>query len=116
MTDRRLIVARLRPADATHVAELFAESDRGELPIALGVVQRHLFQYRDLYFQYVEFDGDGEDAMAIARPREDFKKLCDDLAEYITPYDPETWRSPADAMARTFYGWTRDGAGQVAHR
>ncbi|WP_165956124.1 TcmI family type II polyketide cyclase [Streptomyces hainanensis] len=28
-----------------------------------------------------------------------------DLRPYIDPYDPQTWRSPADAMARRFYHW-----------
>ena len=27
------------------------------------------------------------------------------LDAYITPYDPETWRSPKDAQAREFYSW-----------
>jgi hypothetical protein len=114
MTDRKLIVARLQPEGATQVAKLFAESDRTDLPNALGVVRRHLFQYQDLYFQYVEFDGDADEAMVRARPRPDFIALCDDLAPHVTPYDPRTWQSPADAMATQFYSWTRQDNGGTA--
>ena len=32
------------------------------------------------------------------------------LDDYITPYDPEIWRSPKDATAREFYTWDSDEA------
>ncbi len=110
MTDRILIVARLEQGSADEVARLFAASDRTELPHALGVTRRHLFRYRDLYFHYAEFDRDAGDAMATARDRADFRQLSDDLSDHVTPFDPATWRSPADAMARSFYTWTPGGA------
>ena len=34
-----------------------------------------------------------------------FKEISSRLDAYITPYDPETWRSPKDAQAREFYSW-----------
>lgn len=106
MNSRSLIVARLKSeGQASEVAGLFAASDTTELPRALGVTRRTLFLYRDLYFHYVEFAGDSVDAMAIARSRADFRQLSVDLDAHIAPFDPSTWRSPADAMASEFYRW-----------
>ncbi|TMR09797.1 TcmI family type II polyketide cyclase [Nonomuraea turkmeniaca] len=107
MTDRSLIVARLEPGAAADVARLFGASDATPLPLELGVVRRHLFQYHDLYFHYVEFDGDARAQVGRARDRADFQRLSADLDRYVKPFDPATWRSPADAMASEFYGWER---------
>jgi len=32
-------------------------------------------------------------------------QISDDLKQFITAYDPATWRSPTDAMATRFYHW-----------
>lgn len=109
MSNQLLIVARMRPESAPRVADLFAASDESELPAALGVLRRDLFCYHDLYFHAVEFATDSAPAMARARHREDFRQLSAELEASIAPYDPSTWRSPADAMARRFYGWTTTG-------
>ena len=106
MTQSTLIVARLVPGGAAHVARLFAESDATDLPVALGVRRRELFSYRDLYFHHVEFAGDRSEALRRAAQRPDFRELSAQLASYVTPYDPDTWRSPADAMAGEFYSWS----------
>ncbi|GAA2846797.1 TcmI family type II polyketide cyclase [Streptosporangium fragile] len=106
MPDQILIVARLSPGGSGEVSRLFGESDAGELPRVLGVTRRDLFRYRDLYVHHVEFEGSATEAMAVAREREDFRRLSRELAPYVTPYDPDTWRSPADAMAQRFYHWT----------
>lgn len=111
MGDRSLIVARLNPGATEDIARLFAESDAGELPYLLGVRRRHLFQYNDLYFHYVEFEGDRHDALRKAAGRADFKSLSVELDNFVTPYDPATWRSPADAMAGEFYSWTPQAPG-----
>jgi hypothetical protein len=106
VTDRILIVARLAGGGAPEVARLFGASDRTGLPHDLGVTRRQLFAYRDLYFHLAEFAGDAGAAMAAARERTDFARLSADLADHVRPYDPDTWRSPADAMASCFYTWT----------
>lgn len=106
MTDRSLIVARLEPGSAGKVAQLFGDSDAGELPAQLGVTRRHLFEFHDLYFHYVEFQGDSREAMAVARERDDFRLLSRMLEPHVKPFEPATWHSPADAMAREFYAWT----------
>lgn len=108
MTDRILIVARLAAGGAPEVARLFGESDRTALPRDLGVTRRQLFTYHDLYFHYAEFAGDAGTAMARARDRADFRRLSDELADHVRPFDPDTWRSPTDAMAAGFYTWTPD--------
>jgi hypothetical protein len=94
MGDRSLIVARLKPGGAPDVARLFAASDGTDLPHALGVRRRHLFG-----------SGDPGQALRRAAERVDFQRLSADLAEFVSPYDPATWRGPADAMATEFYGW-----------
>lgn len=108
MSNRSLIVARLQPGGMSDVARLFAESDAGELPRALGVTRRNLFTYHDLYFHYVEFADESRDSMATARDREDFRRLSEELDAYVKPFDPRTWCSPVDAMAAEFYSWTPD--------
>lgn len=112
MTDRALIVAKLHPDSLQRIAELFAESDSGELPRLLGVRSRHLFSYRDLYFHYVEFAGDHRAALKAAAGRQDFTELSAALRPLVDPYDPETWSSPADAVATGFYSWTPDEGAQ----
>jgi hypothetical protein len=107
MTDQLLIVARLQPGAEPEVARLFGASDATELPGALGVLRRSLFAYQGLYFHHVEFTGPAGDAMRAARDRPDFKQLSDELSPHVLPYDPQTWRSPADAAATRFYSWQR---------
>lgn len=39
----------------------------------------------------------------MARRVKRVKEISRRLDEYITPYNPETWRSPKDATARELY-------------
>lgn len=103
--NRLLIAAKIRPGAEPDVARVFAESDAGPLPQALGVIERSLYVLGDLYVHLVEFDGDPDKAMALARQRPEFAEISDRLRPYISPYDPSTWRSPSDAAARLFYTW-----------
>jgi hypothetical protein len=104
MSDSTLIVARMAHGSAARVAELFRVSDEStDLPRALGVRRRSLFHYHDLYFHLVDFAGPAAEAMRGAPNLPDFQRLSKDLAPFITPYDPATWRSPADAMGTEFY-------------
>ena len=111
MTSSSLIVARLRSGHTDDVSRLFSSSDAGDLPRILGVRQRRLFRYQDLYFHYVEFAGNSSEALAQAADLDDFRKLSDGLARHIAPFDPRTWRSPADAMAQEFYTWNGEVSG-----
>ncbi len=107
---RGVIVAKIKPGAEDKVAEIFAESDRSELPQLAGVRHRSLFVLEDVYIHYVETDADFEMAVDQVREHPLFKEISRKLDAYITPYNPETWRSPKDATAREFYRWDADSA------
>lgn len=104
-----LIVARMAPGAAPDIAKIFAESDRGELPHLVGVARRSLFQFQDVYLHLIESEQDPGPAIAKAAGHPEFRDVSDRLSAYVSAYDPETWRSPKDAMAHCFYRWERDG-------
>jgi cyclase len=94
--------------DPTHtdaVAELFARSDAGELPMLAGVRRRTLLTFHDLYFHLIEADAPVRDRVARLRDHPEFRDIDRRLAEYISPYH-HSWREPADAMAVPFYSWS----------
>ena len=102
---RGVIVAKIKPGAEEKVAEIFAESDRSELPRLAGVQHRSLFVLDDVYVHYVETAEDFEAAVDEIRDHPLFREISTRLDEHITPYNPETWRSPKDATAREFYSW-----------
>ena len=103
-----LIVARMAPDSAPAIADVFASSDRGELPHLVGVARRSLFQFGDVYLHLIEAEQDPAPAIAKLTGHPEFRSTSDRLAAYVSAYDPQTWRSPKDAMARCFYRWERD--------
>ncbi|MEU6088835.1 TcmI family type II polyketide cyclase [Streptomyces sp. NPDC047085] len=103
-----LIVARMEPGSAQHIAKIFADSDRGELPHLVGVRRRSLFQFGDVYMHLVESESDPGPAIAKVAGHPEFRDISERLSAYVSAYDPETWRSPKDAMAQRFYVWERD--------
>jgi cyclase len=105
MITRGVIIARMKPGAKDRVAELFAQSDAGDLPALAGVRHRSLFLLGDVYVHLVETDRDLEGAVAEVRDHPLFRELSAALEAYIEPYDPATWRSPKDAMAEEFYSW-----------
>jgi cyclase len=108
---RTLIVARMRPNSATGIAEVFADSDRGELPGLIGVRSRSLFQFGDVYLHLIESDRPAGPEVARHTGHPEFRAVSERLAAYVDAYDPETWRSPKDAMAQEFYRWDRGVSG-----
>jgi cyclase len=102
--DRSLIVAKVVPAAEQQVAQIFAESDRTELPRLVGVRHRSLYRLHDLYVHLVETENSGPAAVESARRHPEFIRVSERLTPHITPYLP-SWRAPADAMARCFYRW-----------
>lgn len=102
---RGCIVARIKPGSEEAVARLFAESDKSELPGMAGVRHRSLFVMEDIYIHYVETDDEFAEAVDAVRDHPLFQQISRELDAYITPYNPETWRSPKDAQAREFYDW-----------
>ncbi|MEX2982674.1 TcmI family type II polyketide cyclase [Streptomyces sp. C36] len=102
-----LIVARMDLGSADDVGRLFGDFDRTDMPHRMGTRRRQLFAYRGLYFHLQDFDGaDGGERIEAAKADPRFVGISEDLKPYIGAYDPATWRSPADAMARRFYHWT----------
>jgi cyclase len=101
-----LIVARMAPDAQPAVSRLFDRFDRTEMPHLMGTRRRQLFSYQGLYFHLQDFDADdGGSAIEQARTHPLFIAISADLKPFIDPYDPQTWRSPADAMATRFYHW-----------
>lgn len=101
-----LIVGRMAPESSLEVAQLFAAFDDTDMPHSMGTRRRELFCYNGLYFHLQDFQhDDGRERVSDARNDPLFIKISDDLKRYIRAYDPETWRSPADAMASRFYHW-----------
>jgi cyclase len=103
---RSLIIARMTPGAENDVAGIFARSDATSMPYDIGVRQRQLFIFRDLYVHLVDFDREVGEAMARAQRLPAFREISRDLGVHISAYDPATWSSPRDAMARCFYEWT----------
>jgi cyclase len=102
---RTLIVARMRHGSEDAVKHIFAESDLGELPRMLGVRERRLYRFHDLYFHSIESNEDLALPLAGLREHPLFADINKKLSAHVTAYDPATWRSPSDAMAREFYLW-----------
>lgn len=103
-----LIVARMAPGSAPAISDVFAASDRGELPRLIGVNSRSLFQFGDVYLHLIESDEDPTPAIAQVAGHPEFRNISDQLSAYVSAYDPQTWRSPKDAMAHRFYHWDRN--------
>jgi cyclase len=102
-----LIVARMEPHSATEVGRLFSAFDDTEMPHLMGTKRRQLFSYHGLYFHLQDFDGeDGGERIEKAKTDSRFVTISNELAPFIAAYDPATWRSPADAMAKSFYHWS----------
>ncbi|MEU4086326.1 TcmI family type II polyketide cyclase [Streptomyces aureus] len=105
-----LIVARMAPGSAPAISDVFAASDRGELPHLIGVNRRSLFQFGDVYLHLIESERDPGPAIAKVAGHPEFRSVSEELSAYVSAYDPKTWRSPKDAMAHRFYTWERDPA------
>ncbi|MER5461002.1 TcmI family type II polyketide cyclase [Streptomyces sp. NPDC002668] len=103
-----LIVARMAPDSAPDIAKLFAASDAGELPHLVGVSRRSLFQFGDVYMHLIESEKPPGPEIAKVTDHPAFQDISDRLMAFVSPYNPETWRTPKDAMAHQFYRWERD--------
>ncbi|WP_267242489.1 TcmI family type II polyketide cyclase [Streptomyces sp. PR69] len=108
MAHRTLIVARMEPGKAGDIAKIFEESDSSELPHMIGVTRRTLFTFHDLYFHLVEADEDISPRLYQARSHPLYDDINTRLAQCVSPYDPD-WKEPKDAMAQSFYIWTKEG-------
>ncbi|ASW52945.1 TcmI family type II polyketide cyclase [Plantactinospora sp. KBS50] len=105
--DRTLtvIVGRLKPGAEPDVARIFAESDAGALPEALGVTGRWLYAIDDVYVHLLEQRAAAAAATRESHDRPAFAKIMEDLSPYVGPYRPEAWQGPEDSVATPFYRW-----------
>jgi hypothetical protein len=100
----------MAPASEQDVAAVFARSDATSMPHQIGVRERSLFSFHDLYVHLMDFDRDVGLAMQTAQALPAFRGISEELSPFIAAYDPQTWRSPQDAVARRFYHWSASGA------
>ena len=100
-----MIIAKMAPADADDVAAVFGRYDATSMPHEIGVRNRSLYTFHDIYVHLIDFDRPPAEAMRIAQSLPSFRAVSDELRPFIEPYDPN-WRTPQDAMARRFYHWT----------
>ncbi|MCX4993251.1 MULTISPECIES: TcmI family type II polyketide cyclase [unclassified Streptomyces] len=101
-----LIVAKMDSRSSADVARLFGAFDETDMPHRMGTRRRQLFMFNGLYFHLQDFDDDnGGELIEQAKADPRFVRISQDLKPFIDAYDPATWRSPADAMARRFYTW-----------
>jgi len=103
--ERALIVARIRDGAEDDVARIFAESDATGLPGLVGVRRRSLFVRGSLYMHLMDLEHDAATALRRAQEQPEFHEVSAKLRPFVEAYDPATWRSPADALAREFYRW-----------
>jgi cyclase len=94
------------PNSSADVAQLFNAFDQTDMPHRMGTRRRQLFSFHGLYFHLQDFDaGNGGELIEEAKTDPRFIRISGDLKPFIEAYDPATWRSPADAMAKRFYCW-----------
>jgi len=103
--ERALIVARIRDGAEADVARIFADSDATDLPGRVGVLRRSLFVRGSLYMHLMDLSDDAATALRRAQEQPEFHEISARLRPYVEAYDPATWRSPQDALAREFYRW-----------
>jgi cyclase len=102
-----LIVARVKPGSETGISRLFAESDATDLPDLVGVQERRLFTFHDLYVHMVVSDENLASRLSPQHDTELFQRISKAMDEFVTPYQG-AWGSPEKASARQFYHWRRN--------
>lgn len=107
MAYRALMVLRMDPADAVHVAAAFAEHDRTGLAEEIGLSRRVLFRFHDLYMHLIEADEDIMDKLDGARGDPRFQEVNGKVDEFLSPYSA-SWRELKDSKAEVFYTWEAD--------
>ncbi|MGW0393822.1 TcmI family type II polyketide cyclase [Streptomyces sp. NPDC003042] len=107
MQHSRLNVARMDSMSSDQVTRIFTEFDQSDMPARMGTLRRQLFMYKGLYLHLQDLaEDDGGPRMRESRTDPRFLRISHDLLPFIQPYDPVTWRTPADAVATRFYDWT----------
>ena len=108
-----MIIAKMQPDHAPHVADIFAKYDATEMPYQIGVTSRSLYRFHGLYVHLIDFADGAAQSMGTAQQLPSFRAVSDELKPYIDAYDPN-WQSPRDAMAARFYHWAPTPGGSPA--
>ncbi|MFC8346489.1 TcmI family type II polyketide cyclase [Streptomyces sp. GKU 895] len=95
------------------VSKLFAEFDSTEIPGLIGLHRRQLFIHHGVQVHLYDFV-EKSDQAALEKVKSDprMARLSVDLQPFVTPYEPETWNSPADSAASCFYAWEAEPEGR----
>lgn len=105
-----VIVQRMKPGSEPDIADVFAGSDAGPLPVETGVAGRWLYSIDDVFVHLLEQDA--AKAVAVRQNHESlrpaFAQVMTDLKPYLSPYSPDNWQTPRDSVATTFYRWDAD--------
>jgi len=105
--DLTVIVQRMKPGAEPEIAQVFADSDAGPLPVETGVTGRWLYSMEDVFVHLLEQDK--VKAAAVRQNHEShrpaFFKIMNDLSPYLSPYRPDTWQTPRDSVATPFHRW-----------
>ena len=78
----------------------------GRCRCELGVTGRWLYSIDDVFVHLLERTGEAfAEAPGQDHDQPAFAKIMEELSPFVSPYRPETWRGPEDAVAREFYRW-----------
>ncbi|MER6386321.1 TcmI family type II polyketide cyclase [Streptomyces sp. NPDC001250] len=99
-------VSKMDRNSIPEVSRLMAEFDSTEIPGLIGLHRRQLFIHHDISVHLYDFV-EKSDPAALEKVKSDprMAQLSIDLQPFVAPYEPETWKSPADSAASCFYGW-----------
>ncbi|WP_158754627.1 TcmI family type II polyketide cyclase [Streptomyces sp. NRRL F-2580] len=99
-------VAKMDQNSIPEVSKLFAEFDSTEIPNMIGLRRRQLFIHDDIQIHLYDF-AEKSDQAALEKVKTDPRmgRLAIDMKVFVTPYEPETWNSPADSTAFCFHDW-----------
>ncbi|GAA2009409.1 hypothetical protein GCM10009799_41600 [Nocardiopsis rhodophaea] len=102
-----LMVSRMDPGSMETVARLFAEHDRSNLPVDLGVTSRTLLHYQGMTMHLIQSEQEVFDNLSRLHQDPSFQELNRKLAPHMKPIVSD-WRGIQDSRAVEFYhrNWT----------
>jgi len=104
------MVRRMEPGDAPAVADIFAEHDLTDLPLTIGVKQRTLFRFQDLYLHLVQSDQEFLSRLRAAHEHPLFVDIDRRLAPFLKPYGSGLG-TLLTSCAERFYSWSAGDSG-----
>ncbi|MFE5869618.1 TcmI family type II polyketide cyclase [Streptomyces roseifaciens] len=104
-------VSKMDQNSLSEVSKLFTEFDSTEIPGLIGLQRRQLFVHDGVQIHLYDFS-ENPDPSAMEKVKTDprMSRLATDLNPFVTPYEPETWTSPADSAAFCFHDWEGEPA------